>query len=241
MTVEPDGDDVVGHHPGANQRGDGALGLVEAQLEDLRPEGRQEVRRAVAGDDATAVDDGDAVAEALGLVEVVGGHEDRDPGAVPEGGDHVEEVVADAGVQPHRRLVEEEDLRVRDEGPHDLHATPLAPAVGGDRVGRDTPRAPRPGSTRPAWCGRSRRPGPTAAGAAPGSAGPSADGRRPCPGRRRCCGHGYRSGPAPRHDPPAGRGPTWAARSCSASRWSWTSPPRSARASRTPPPAPRRS
>ena len=79
------------------------------------------------------VHDRDAVAEPLGLVEVVRREQDRHPAARRAGGDHVEQLVADARVEPDGRLVEEQHLRLGDERAGDLEPPPLAAAVGPDR------------------------------------------------------------------------------------------------------------
>ena len=50
----------------------------------------------------------------------------------PRSPEDVEQLRADARVQPDGRLVEEEDARARDEGPCDFHPSPLAAAVGAD-------------------------------------------------------------------------------------------------------------
>ena len=94
------------------------------------------------------VDDGDAIAQAFRLVEIVGGHDDCDPGLVAEGGDDVEQVVADAGVQAHGRLVEEEHLGTRQERPDDLQPAAFPSAVGGDRSVDQVGEADRPGQRR---------------------------------------------------------------------------------------------
>ena len=58
------------------------------------------------------MDDRDAVAQALRLVEVVGREQDRQLVAVAQAGDHVEQLVADPRVEPDGRLIEEQHLRL---------------------------------------------------------------------------------------------------------------------------------
>src|SRR5262249_45313381 len=65
----------------------------------------------------------------LGLVEVVRGEHDRRSVAGSQAGNRVEELMADERVEPDRRLVEEQDLRPRDERPGDLETAALAAAV----------------------------------------------------------------------------------------------------------------
>ena len=104
----------------------------DPELEDLRAELREQRRRRVERDDPTGVDDRDAVAEALGLVEVVRGDEHRHLGSPPQPGDSVEELGADQRVEPDRRLVEEEHPRARHERAGDLEPPPFAAAVRAD-------------------------------------------------------------------------------------------------------------
>ena len=84
---------------------------VDAQLEQLAARGRRAARPACRARRSRRVDDRHAVAQALGLVEVVGGEQDRHLLARAQRGDHVEQLVADARVEADRRLVEEQDLR----------------------------------------------------------------------------------------------------------------------------------
>ena len=95
-------------------RSDGERGCrvaVDPQLDDLAAERPQQRGGRVERDDPARVDDRDPVAEPLGLVEVVRREQDRHPVAVAQAGDHVEQLVADARVEPDGRLVEEEHLR----------------------------------------------------------------------------------------------------------------------------------
>lgn len=65
--------------------------------------------------DGPGVDDRQAVAGPFGLVQVVRRHDDGDPGLVAQRPDHVEQVVADAGVQTHRRSEVSGSLDVRSD------------------------------------------------------------------------------------------------------------------------------
>ena len=77
------------------------------------------------GDEAAVVDDADAVAQGLGLVHVVGGHEDRGA-ALADGADHVPHGQAGLGVERGGELVEEDELGPVDQGQGDEHALALA-------------------------------------------------------------------------------------------------------------------
>ena len=116
--------------------------------------------------------DRDAVAEALGFVEVVRREENGRLAAVAEARDDVDQLGADPRVEADGRLVEEEHARPRDERTRDLQPPSLAAAVGRDRpieqlgepedVGEllDARGGLAPGSTRQsrAWMSRLRRP-----------------------------------------------------------------------------------
>src|SRR5438067_1441080 len=93
-------------------------------------------RSGIVADDATFVDDGNPVAPTLGLVEVVRREEDRHLALFPNPADQVEKLEPDAWVQADCGLVEEQHLRVRDEGAGDLESTALAAAVALDRAVR---------------------------------------------------------------------------------------------------------
>src|ERR671935_790555 len=105
---------------------------VRPKLDELVPELRQQPVRRIERDDLAGMDDRDAVAEPLRLVEVVRRHEDRHLGARPQSGDHVEQLGSDPRVESHRRLVEEQHTRVGDESARDLESAPLAAAERGD-------------------------------------------------------------------------------------------------------------
>ena len=76
------------------------------------------------------------------LVEVVRRQQDRHLVAIAQAGDHVEQLVADAGVEPDRRLVQEQHLRLGDERPGDLEPPPLAAAVAVAPAGRRSSASP---------------------------------------------------------------------------------------------------
>src|SRR5829696_611175 len=78
------------------------------------------------GDDPAARDDRDAIGEGLCFVHVVGRQEDR-LAQLAEVGDHVPEPAARRRVKAGRRLVEEEQLGIADQGKGDVE-TPLLPA-----------------------------------------------------------------------------------------------------------------
>ena len=72
---------------------------------------------------------GDAVCEPFRLVEVMRRQQDRQLGLLAETANDLEQLLADARVEPDRRLVEKEDARRRDERAGELEPTPLTAAV----------------------------------------------------------------------------------------------------------------
>src|SRR5439155_17148770 len=68
-----------------------------------------------------------------GLVEVVGGEQDRDLVAIAQAPDHVEQLVANTRVETDGRLVEEQHLGLRNERTRNLQPPPLAAAVARNR------------------------------------------------------------------------------------------------------------
>ena len=66
------------------------------------------------GDDLTVIDDGEAIAEALGFIHVVSGEQD---GAtlLLEGADDVPELAAALGIESGGGLVEKKDARIADQ------------------------------------------------------------------------------------------------------------------------------
>src|SRR5918994_3923390 len=90
-----------------------------AELEDLRADVLfDEVLRGSSRDDATALHDDEAVAEAGGLLHVVGGKHER-LALVRERPEPVPHEMPRLRVEARRGLVEHDDLRVIDEGPRD--------------------------------------------------------------------------------------------------------------------------
>jgi hypothetical protein len=91
------------------QRRDRRLGVglgFERDVEALAADLVLQLVGAALGDDPAAVDDGDAVGEAVGLVEVLGGEQDGGAGGDPPF-DRLPEGDAAARVEPRGRLVEE--------------------------------------------------------------------------------------------------------------------------------------
>jgi hypothetical protein len=135
-----DGEALLLVHAGPAQVVEGlAAATGHPQLDDGAGERGDQPGRRVDGDDPATVDDRDPVAQALGLVEQVGGEDDGHPGAVPQPGDQIEEVGPDARVEPDGRFVQEEDARTREQGAADLEPAALAAAVGPDGSVHDRP------------------------------------------------------------------------------------------------------
>src|SRR6202012_5619054 len=84
-----------------------------------------EVLRRPFGDDLAGGDDRHPVGEALRLVHVMGGEEDR-LAERPQSRDHVPELAPRRWVEAGRRLVEEEELRVAAPGKADVESPLLA-------------------------------------------------------------------------------------------------------------------
>jgi hypothetical protein len=139
-----DEDVVVGNAVIAEEAGELAW-FIKAEFKHRGPDRREQPRGGVAGHHLPGVDDRQAVTEPLGFVEVVGGHDDRHSGAFAQGGDDVEEVIANPGVETHGGLVEEKHPGGRQEGPDDLGPASLASAVGGHRPVQDVIDAHGPG------------------------------------------------------------------------------------------------
>ena len=169
-TTGPCGEGQVGDG-GQGEAADAAVAADEA-LHELVGRGPQEVvGRGVLLEDPAHVEQGDAVGQLDGLVEVVGHEHDRlvDPGLEPE--QLVLEAAADDRVDGAERLVHEEDRRVGGQGPG--HAHPLLLAAGElVRVAGEHGRARGPPGRPAPGCGRRCAPCPT----------------RGRWGRRRCCG-----------------------------------------------------
>ena len=103
--------------------------LAYPQLDQFRAQPGQQRVRPVHGHDRALVHDRDAVAEPFGLIQVVGGQQGGHAGTPAQPADQVQQLIADTGVQPHRRLIQEQHPRFGDQGPGDLQAPPLAAAV----------------------------------------------------------------------------------------------------------------
>ena len=107
--------------------------VLQRHVEPLAAELVLELVGAALGDDVAAVDHGDAVGEAVGLVQVLGGEQHR--GAVGDPAfDRLPEGDAAARVEPGGRLVEEEDRRPRDEGRGEVEAAAHPARVGADQA-----------------------------------------------------------------------------------------------------------
>ena len=103
---------VPGDSVGA-ERVEGRRALaVDPQLDELAAEVVSERGRSVESDEATRVHDRDPVAQLLGLVEVVRREQDGQLRTRAQLRDDVEELGADARIEPDRRLVEEQHPRL---------------------------------------------------------------------------------------------------------------------------------
>ena len=123
-------DDVTGL---AVERGEQLRGVVavgEGKVGDLVAEPPDQLGRPALLDDAALVDDRDAVAHVLRLLEVVGAQDDRHAVALSQRADDLPEVAAGDRVEAERRLVEEHHLRVGEQGAGDLQPPAHAAAVG---------------------------------------------------------------------------------------------------------------
>ena len=87
------------------------------------------------GDDPAAVEHRDAVGEPVGLLEVLGREEDRRARS-GERADDVPQLLPAAGVEPGRRLVEEQHRRRHDEAERQVEPTAHAAGVGADPSAR---------------------------------------------------------------------------------------------------------
>lgn len=106
--------------------------------------------RGVEGGDPAVDEDGDAVAQRLGLVEVVGRVDDRAALAL-EGAQHLPQIAAGLRVEGGRRLVQEDQLRAVDEGGGDGQALALA---AGEVLHEDVPLLGEPHALQRAVGGR---------------------------------------------------------------------------------------
>src|SRR5207253_2037528 len=137
-----------------------------ADLDDGGAEAGLQLGRGALGDDPAVVDDGDAVGEPVGLLEVL--RREEDSGAVGhEVLDHAPQLAPAAGVEPGGRLVEEQHRRAV----HERGGQVEAPASGRRIVVRirtvvvlPAPLGPRRPSTVPGGTARSI---PSRAGTSP--------------------------------------------------------------------------
>ena len=121
--------------------------VQELRFDDVgsRHAGLQRGRR-IERHQLAVIDDGDAVAQAVGFVHVVRGDQDGERAAVLDLGQHLPDGDARDGIEAGGRLVEEEDLRAVHQAARDLQT---APHAAGERLGlRVAPlRADRPWSS----------------------------------------------------------------------------------------------
>src|SRR6266850_2505386 len=100
---------------------------VQSELHDVLAAERGDKRSGGAeGDHLAVVHDGDVVAEPLGLVHVMRRQEDR-PAAASQVPDDLPELPPRLGIEARRRLIEEEEIGIADEGAGDGEAL-LLPA-----------------------------------------------------------------------------------------------------------------
>src|SRR5215467_10417985 len=98
----------------------GRGGLVARnQPDELLAVGALELRRRILRQDAAVVDDADAVA-ALDLLDVMGRDNDGELALIAQPMHVLPEPLARLGIEPDRRLVEEQNARVVNERPRDL-------------------------------------------------------------------------------------------------------------------------
>ena len=115
----PDGRQVLRPHPLGQHEGDDRVGA-------LRPD---QVRRGVEGNEAPGLHDRHPVGQVLGLLHVVGGEQDR--GAqLAQRGDQVPCPPPGGRIEPRRRLVEEQQLRVADQAEGEIEPPTLATGQG---------------------------------------------------------------------------------------------------------------
>ena len=112
-----------------------ASASASIELEPVVGDAPLELRRRALGDDAAAVEHGDAVGQPVGLLEVLGG-EEHGHALAGEPGHRVPHRLAAARVEADGRLVEEHDRRAADQPGGEVE--PAAHAAG---VGADAPAA----------------------------------------------------------------------------------------------------
>src|SRR3954447_13957461 len=108
-------------------------GVVEAQPDVAAGDEPLELLRRALGDHAPVVEHGHAVGQAVGLLEVLGGEEDRHARG-DEPADDLPHRVAAPRVQPGGRLVEEDHARLADQRHRQVETAPHAARVGGGRA-----------------------------------------------------------------------------------------------------------
>jgi hypothetical protein len=129
---------VVGGEELAHEVG-GVLGGVDLELPVLDPlhlgggrGGAGELVGRAVGDDAPAREDEDPLGQLLGLVEVVGGEQDRGAVEVGEPVDELVELPARVRVEPGGRLVQEQQGRAADDAEGHVEAAALPAREGLD-------------------------------------------------------------------------------------------------------------
>src|SRR4051812_32131596 len=110
---------LAGHH----------LAVVVAPGHPVARGARAQRGRRALGHDPPLLDDRHAVAQRLRLVEVVRGEQDR-LAQVLQRADDLPRVAPRRGIEARRRLVEEDQLRVADEGQGEVEPAPLAAGEG---------------------------------------------------------------------------------------------------------------
>ena len=94
------------------------------------------------GDDRAAGEDQDPVGQLLGLVQVVGGQQDRGVLQVGQAVHEVVELAPGVRVEPGGRLVEEQHLRPPDDADGHVEPAPLAAGELGDLLARRARSSP---------------------------------------------------------------------------------------------------
>jgi hypothetical protein len=126
--VDGDTEAAVGRRDVASEAAQGLGGacrVVDLECHEVARDPALELGRRALGDDLAVIDDEDAIAERVGLLEVVRGEQDRRP-ALAQAADVVPEVRAGLRIEPRRRLVEEHELGVVHEAEGDVEAAALA-------------------------------------------------------------------------------------------------------------------
>src|SRR5574341_1210673 len=106
------------------------------QLQDFAAQRFEERPGAVKRDDPSLVHDAHAVADGLGLLQVVRGEDDGNLLQVPELADDIPDTAAHSRIQADGRFVQEEDPRPREQRPGDLQPAAHPAAVSPDAISR---------------------------------------------------------------------------------------------------------